>query len=76
MKNYIAEWRRERGLSLEQLAERTGLSKGTISRIENGARDPSVATLEKLAFALSCEPGALLRSAPRPMPASHLRLVH
>lgn len=40
------------GLSVGALAERTGLSKGVISQIENEKTSPSLATLEKLAEGL------------------------
>jgi transcriptional regulator with XRE-family HTH domain len=42
----------KRGLSQEQLAERSGLSTITISFIEQGRRKPQLKTLEKIADAL------------------------
>jgi transcriptional regulator with XRE-family HTH domain len=44
--------RRRDGITLEQLAERTGLNKGYLSRIECGEKSPSIATLLKLSAAL------------------------
>lgn len=44
--------RRRAGVTLEQLAERTGLNKGYLSRIESGEKSPSIATLLKLSAQL------------------------
>ncbi|MEO6511918.1 MAG: XRE family transcriptional regulator [Nocardioides sp.] len=43
--------RRERGVTLTDLAERTGISKSTLSRLENGKRRPSLELLLPLADA-------------------------
>jgi transcriptional regulator with XRE-family HTH domain len=48
----LREWRDRRGLSLHQLAKKSGVSYVTISRIENGHMSPTVALLEKLAAAM------------------------
>jgi transcriptional regulator with XRE-family HTH domain len=44
---------RELGLSSSQLAERVGLSRGMVSKIENGQVSPSLATISRLAEALA-----------------------
>jgi transcriptional regulator with XRE-family HTH domain len=44
--------RAARGLSIGQLAQRSGVSKGTLSKIESGATNPTVETLDALARAL------------------------
>lgn len=44
--------RNARGLTLEQVAEMTGLSKGFLSQLETGARQPSTETLGLLSQAL------------------------
>lgn len=49
----IRERRVDRGLTLKQLANRTGLSVSLISQIELGKSAASVSTLHKLATALS-----------------------
>jgi transcriptional regulator with XRE-family HTH domain len=43
--------RKERGVTLSDLAERTGISKSTLSRLENGQRRPSLELLLPLAQA-------------------------
>jgi transcriptional regulator with XRE-family HTH domain len=43
--------REERGLTLTEAAERTGISKSTLSRLENGQRRPSLELLLPLAQA-------------------------
>lgn len=44
--------RRRTGVTLEQVAVRTGLNKGYLSRIESGEKSPSIATLLKLSAEL------------------------
>ncbi len=44
--------RTKRGLSQEQLAERSGLSISAIAFVEQGRRKPQLPTLEKIADAL------------------------
>ena len=41
--------RRKTGLSQKQLAEKTGIAQGDISKIENGEANPSLKTLKRLA---------------------------
>ena len=48
------------GLTLEQLAERAGLSPNYIGTVENGRRDPSLSTVLALAKGLRVPPGELL----------------
>ena len=68
MNNRIAEMRQERGYTLEQLAERVGISAGLLSRIERGDRSPNLELLSVIAEALMCDPQTLVvaRVAPRP----------
>lgn len=51
--------RKERGLTLEQLAERTGLTKSYLSKIERGHSTPSIAVALKVARALDVDVGRL-----------------
>jgi transcriptional regulator with XRE-family HTH domain len=48
----IRDLRLQRGLTVQQLAAATGLSKGFISQVENHRTSPSLATLHDLARAL------------------------
>lgn len=59
-RNHLAEWRRHRGLSQEQLAEAAHTSKATISRLEAGKRGLSQKWLEVLAPPLDTTPAGLL----------------
>ncbi len=52
--------RKERGMSLADLARATELSKGFISQVESGVSNPSLASLRKLTTALDLAPGGLL----------------
>lgn len=44
--------RQRRGLTLTQLAERSGLSPSALSQIERGVTDPSISSLRRIANAL------------------------
>ena len=48
--------RRERGLTMRELAEMTGLSQGQVSRLENGHQGFRSGTLLRLAKALGVRP--------------------
>ncbi len=48
----VKRWRRHRGLSQEELAERADLHRTYISDVERGARNLSLESIEKLARAL------------------------
>lgn len=52
--------RRRRGLSQEKLAERTGLCRDTIYKIEMGQRSPRLDTLLTLAESLEIDTAKLL----------------
>jgi len=56
--------RKARGLTLQQLAGLTELSRTYISQIETGTANPSVATLKKLADVLGVSVGALFSDGP------------
>ena len=51
------------GISQEQLAERAGLHRTYVSDVERGARNPSIATVERLAEALELPLSALFDRA-------------
>lgn len=58
----VRECRLQLGLTVSQLAERTGLSKGMLSKIENAQASPSLATLARLSEALKIPVTAFFRS--------------
>ncbi len=49
------ELRKSKNLTQEQLAEKTGIEKGQISRIENGKYNLTLATISKIATALGAK---------------------
>lgn len=49
----LRQLRRFRDLTLDQLADRTGLSVAALSRYENGVRHPSLEILARLLKALA-----------------------
>ncbi|MGH9303142.1 MAG: helix-turn-helix domain-containing protein [Acidimicrobiales bacterium] len=57
----VREYRNQLGLTVEQLAERSSISKGMLSKIENAQASPSLGTLVKLAAAISVPLTALFR---------------
>lgn len=59
-RHFIREWRKHRGLTQPQLAERIGVSTSSISQLETYKQGYSQATLEAIAEALGCEPADLL----------------
>lgn len=63
-RHFLREWRKYRRLTQEKLAERTELTSGAISQLENGIVNYTQPTLEALAYALSCEPGDILSRDP------------
>ena len=56
--------RKERGWKLEDLAERTNLSRAYLSRLENGERQPSLTALFRIAQAYGVAFSSLFESEP------------
>jgi transcriptional regulator with XRE-family HTH domain len=59
--NHVRSRRLAIGLNVGQLAERSGISKGMLSKIENAQTSPSLSTLERLAAALDMPVTSLFR---------------
>ncbi|WDL95595.1 helix-turn-helix domain-containing protein [Alicyclobacillus sp. ALC3] len=59
----LRQLRHERGLSLDKLAELTGVSKPMLGQVERGTSSPTVATLWKIATGLQVPFTALLQDA-------------
>ncbi len=60
----VAALRAERGLSLEALAARSGVSRSMISLVERAESSPTAAVLERLAAGLGVSLAALFEAAP------------
>jgi len=59
----LAQQRRSRGLSQQQVAEAIGVEPETVSRMETGVISPSLKRLHQLAEVLDCPVEALLGAA-------------
>ncbi|MDE3829348.1 helix-turn-helix domain-containing protein [Sinorhizobium meliloti] len=66
--NRINELRNERSMTIEDLAERTGLSVSYVSRLENGERNLSVKNLNLFAHAFDVAAQDILAKAPEKAP--------
>ena len=64
--------RKERGLTLEQLSERTRITPNYLGRVENGKADPSLSVVMAIANALKVKVGELVDGRTREAaPADH-----
>jgi transcriptional regulator with XRE-family HTH domain len=61
---FIREWRKHRGLTLEQLADRIGTTHASLCRIERGRQPHTQGLFEAIAEALRVEPADLLTRDP------------
>lgn len=59
----LREAREARGLSMNALASEAGLSQSMISRLENGAGNPTLDSLLRIAAVLNIELGSLISAA-------------
>jgi transcriptional regulator with XRE-family HTH domain len=57
----VKRYRKQLGLTITDMGNRTGLSAGMLSKIENGNTSPSLATLRSLSTALNVPVTALFR---------------
>ncbi len=57
----VRGYRRQKGVTVAELADETGLSTGMLSKIENGNTSPSLTTLQALSHALSVPLTAFFR---------------
>lgn len=62
--NNLNKYRKSKGLSLEKVAEMTGVSKGMIGQIERGETNPSISTLWKIANGLHISSTSLFEEDP------------
>jgi transcriptional regulator with XRE-family HTH domain len=63
-KTFIREWRHHRNLTLEQLANRIGMTHATLSRVERGLQPYTQDLLEALAVELGTDAASLLMRNP------------
>lgn len=61
----IANLRRERGFSQEELAEKAGIHRTYVSQLERGLKSPTLAILIKIADALGINCSDILKAAER-----------
>jgi len=72
----VRAYRRQQAVTVAELSERTGLSSGMLSKIENGLTSPSLTTLQTLAHALSVPLTAFFREFEEHRHAVHTRAGH
>lgn len=63
MRLRISEIRQQQKITLERLADMTGISVGYLSRLQNSQRRPNLEVLDKIAKALRCSVSDLLGTA-------------
>ncbi|MFJ4652676.1 helix-turn-helix domain-containing protein [Nocardia sp. NPDC088792] len=64
MAAFLRSHRRRAGLSLDALAERTGLTKSYLSKIERGLSTPSIAVALRISHVLNADVGQLFSDNP------------
>jgi transcriptional regulator with XRE-family HTH domain len=69
----VREFRLHLGLTVGQLAERSGMSKGMLSKIENAQASPSLGTIARLSDALSVPVTAFFRGLNEEQDVVHVR---
>lgn len=68
-RTFIRNWREDRGLTLEQLADAIGITHASLSRIERGLQPYSQTILENIAEKLKTDvPSLLARDPADPSP--------
>lgn len=58
---FIRDFRKERKITLDEIAKATGLDPANLARIEKGERRPRSDTLEKLCAVLGVQPNFFFR---------------
>jgi len=59
----LKDLRIERALTQQELADKAGIGKNTVNRIELNLSEPHMSTIRKLAEALGVEPRRLVKGA-------------
>jgi transcriptional regulator with XRE-family HTH domain len=60
MRLKLREVREQRFVTQAELAERTGMSRATLSRLESGLQRPRISTVRRIAAALGVQPEELV----------------
>lgn len=60
VENHIRKLRKERKLSIQKLADKLGVAKGTISKLETGEMALTTDYIERIAKALDCRPAEVI----------------
>ena len=76
MRTQLRRWREKRGLSLRQLAERSGVHHMSLFRLESDKLDPQLSTLLKLCAALDVTLNQLVGVATMPRKGGKSRGTH
>jgi transcriptional regulator with XRE-family HTH domain len=63
-RHFLRHWREHRGLSQDQVAEAIGISKASVSRVENGITPYTQDVLEAYARVLGCTVADLVSRPP------------
>lgn len=71
----VRRMRLQRRWTLDELAERSGVSRAAISKIERGERSTRLSGVIRIAEAFGVQPGGLLDSVARPPRVLHQPLV-
>lgn len=66
MRVFLKEWREHLKLTQEQIADRIGTTKGTVSRMEVSTREPNLGYLAAFAEAINCNTGQLFYDPKQP----------
>ncbi len=69
----IRRWREDAGLTLQELAKRSGLATSTVQKVETGQMIPSVAVLLKLSHGLGRRPTELIREGDSDLDVAYVR---
>ena len=73
----LRHFRKQAGLTLDELGEAVSRPASYLSQLENGHREPRISTVNQLASALGCSPGDLLApTAPNRRAELEVALAH
>lgn len=62
---YVRAWRKERGMTMMELAEKADIDQGHLSKLERGLLPYNQPNLERLAIALCVTTAVLIERGPK-----------